>query len=389
MRHIIITLGLIALSGCNLVRPDNFVCGEAQEDSTGGAAFCAGEEVCVCSQQRCAEPVPPTLECPSGLKFSFGDRECVHVDELPTVLYGGTSGTYCSQESQPAPPCGAGDAGLCDSQSLCLRGVRDQAGTLTTPARQCVRRDDACDAGFKLVSNGTCVIGGPRSALIVRGSDDPFCPGVEPFPRTCGNPLSRNDRVCPKGAACLCGASGGVSLTLAANTCIFRNEDCKATGLPLSDIDGRCLTGATDAGQLVLLLDGGTVCPNQDVGSLFPDAGTPPPRCGIPLDAGVRDCGVGAACLCNVSPDAGVALNVEPYACVTANADCTLAGGVGLLTERGECVGAIPREQLVLRFRDGGICPGFDIDDFRPRDAGTPDGGDAGTADAGVDGGVP
>jgi hypothetical protein len=362
------------VNACQLVQPDNFICGHRV--SGDEATYCSGaNEFCICETQRCAVQVPEEA-CASHLRYTFGDEDCVAQEHASTALRENTSKNLCPQESREPASCGGpGTAGACPTSQWCLCGARDESATLSIPTRQCVVRSEQCAAtGWAWVYNGQCVEGvASASELVLRGGTDSVCPGAEPFPRTCGLPQGRNNQACASGEGCLCGThSSNATLNLSLYTCVVRNPECdKDGGLGISDRDGRCLTGASSAEDLVIQQTAGATCPGADLGSLFPDAGTPTPPCGVPLDGGsVRTCGSSRACLCGVKEGSSAQPNVAPYVCVSGHPDCRLDGGTGLLTETGECVGGVPSTDVVLRFDGQGTCPGFDLDPYRP-DAGT------------------
>jgi hypothetical protein len=294
------------------------------------------------------------------------------------LVLGALAGCECNTAERDNFRCGAklnGVATICDrANEICICDI----GEGLPLGGRCAAPRTECESGFGWVfagnadGGGACVTRTQLSSQLTSKGEKSFCPGVDDVPQRCGGRAANGEALpaCAAKQECLCGAkSPETRLNLVPLQCVFQRPECDGgTGLA-SAFDGTCLEGASDRRELVLRTPDDPSCPGTE---------SPPRTCGIPGRPGNRDCSL---CLCGAVEGSGAVLSLPSFSCLQAELSCRTDGGAGLSDRDLTCLTGAGRESLVLVF-DGGACPGFDVNDFRP------DGGSDAGVDAGVDAGT-
>ena len=288
-------------SGC---RHDQFECGVAASSDSQKAKRCNETgETCICSTNRCAEPVSKN-ECESEFRYVFGPQEdekgeCVELgDERPRIPEGVTGDSaFCPGEGPRQAGCGRPGTTACLSTEVCICSTE----------RCAVVETEACDR-YRYVDTGECVEP-VRDDLILypsefSGEDDGdgthgHCPQYAPPRPQCGTSRGADGITsCEEGEVCIClngirrcafplhnsyDCESGYAWSSADHPCVeqFSAEEIEGEENALTE-EGICADPqdtTADAG-----LDGGA----QDAG----DAGGPNGDTGtiqIPLDPDAAD----------------------------------------------------------------------------------------------------
>jgi len=110
---------------------------------------CGTREVCVCSNNRCAEV--DTTSCPSGYRYAGAD-DCVDpLDARPEVLLFSGAEASCPSEDPPSKPCGVSHDGepavACGAATRCV---------CANNIFQCAQLSPGCPSGYAFL-DGSCV----------------------------------------------------------------------------------------------------------------------------------------------------------------------------------------------------------------------------------------
>ncbi len=221
---LLLLLAQVAGSGCWVV-DDQFVCGKAQSDNAALARICdVPGQTCVCNTNRCGAP---DKGCPSGLRYVFGDKDCVNSTDAPGIFQGDAAHGFCPGEA-PAPPCGRPQGTACVSTQVCVCATE-----------QCAAPEPGgdCQSGYAYAKDSSCVE--PENVrpeqLLFPGDSaaNGLCPQYQPAMRQCGVSVSGASPVpCDKGTVCVCASDRF--------QCAYRSSGC-ANGYAWKQ-DAGCVT---------------------------------------------------------------------------------------------------------------------------------------------------
>jgi hypothetical protein len=210
------------------VTSDEFECGLPLETDEAQAKICdQSSETCICKINRCAVNDPSCTE--TGLRYSFGNRECVDIEAAATA-HAQTTGSskFCPGAGQPAP-CGVTDGAACRADEVCA-----------CAQKRCATFDPvACPSTYRYAGSDDCVepIDARPEVLLFPGETgtNALCPSESMPPLPCG--VSQPDSplvICGEKETCICAK--------AIFQCAIRSPGCASE---YAYFDGSCVRELT------------------------------------------------------------------------------------------------------------------------------------------------
>jgi hypothetical protein len=253
-------LGIASLSVCVPgCRPrDEFSCGTPAPSGDVARVCDRSGEVCVCSENRCARS---DLTCTSGLRFVFGDTDCVPDGaELTAIDQNSVPALdrYCPGQVERPPACGVrkdGEVLTCPTAETCICSTKS-----------CARQQSKCPTGWAWSFGGTCLPASIDVAVEAPDRVSHLCADQLPpsgiYPEDCGKSASDGKPIrCGANQACVC----------AVNRCANPDPTCTSVGgvgLRFAR-DGQCVTGI--AGVATDFPDQTSgYCPGFSIGDVVP-----------------------------------------------------------------------------------------------------------------------
>ncbi len=160
---------------CSSFQTDEFECGRALETDTTRAKVCdQPSESCVCNTNRCAIRTP---DCPSGLEYSFGERECVTVGDAKSAFtQRAGAAKFCPGVGAPRK-CGVAGGEDCGADAVCI-----------CSDHRCAEIDSiSCPSGYRYVGADDCVDPlNARPEVVLFPDAGPTCSSEDPPSLPCG-----------------------------------------------------------------------------------------------------------------------------------------------------------------------------------------------------------